>query len=152
MLRGWGPLFVMPFTNQPATTIAWSEDFSVGVPSLDDQHKIVVSLIGRLQQAMADGRAGEKLGGLIEEIATYASYHFAWEEQLLESHAYDELPSHRAEHARLTEQVLGFRDKVADGKLTLATPVFHFLRRWLIDHICETDKRYGTYLAQRGVR
>jgi hemerythrin-like metal-binding protein len=142
----------MPLAAQSGAVIAWSEDFSVGIPSIDDQHKVLVSLIARLQQAMAEGRVREELAGLIEKLVTYTQHHFAWEEQLLEAHAFEELSPHRDEHARLTAQVLEFQEKVASGRLALGTPVYQFLTHWLADHIVGTDKRYGIFLAQRGVR
>ena len=142
----------MPSQAQPESVLTWSDEYSVGIPSLDDQHKVLVSVIGRLQEALARGLASEELPALIEMLVTYARYHFAWEEQLLESHGFEELSAHRDEHARLTAQVLAFQEKAVGGRLFLGTPVLRFLRNWLIEHIQGTDSHYGTFLAQRGVR
>jgi len=101
---------------------------------------------------MAEGTAREILAELLSNLVMYTKYHFAWEEQLLKQHGFPELEAHRAEHRELTRQVLDLRDKLAKNQLKIGAPVLHFLRHWLVDHICAEDKIYGSYLRGAGGR
>jgi len=131
--------------------VSWDESFRVGVKSIDDQHKFLVDLIAKLQSAMASGTARTILVELIADLILYTKYHFAWEEQILEQHAYPELETHRAQHADLTRQVLELQAQLESSRLKIGSPVLVFLRHWLLDHICGSDRLFGPYLNSRSV-
>lgn len=135
----------------PSVLIEWQPDYSVNIPSIDKQHQYLVTVIRQLQEAMLEGRARDFIGHVFEEMNLYTKFHFQFEEDLLEKHQYPELPGHHGRHAELIDQLHGLAQQHAEGKLNAGAPVMHFLRSWLLDHICECDKGYAAFLKQKGV-
>jgi hemerythrin len=60
----------------------WKEDYSVGVASIDDQHKRLIAWINRLHEAMTAGAAGNVMEQTLADLIDYTVYHFATEEKL----------------------------------------------------------------------
>ena len=126
--------------------VDWTDKLSVGVGSIDQQHKRLVGLINQLHTAMSAGQGQAMLIGVYNELVDYTRTHFAHEEKLLRTHSYHDLPGHHAVHAKLTKDVLGLQNKLADKKAVLSVEVLDFLRAWLTDHIMNTDQRYASLL------
>ena len=51
-----------------------------GADSIDAQHKVLVDLINRLLVSMQTGRAKDEVGPILNDLAKYATSHFAHEE------------------------------------------------------------------------
>ena len=67
--------------------ITWTEDFSVGVVSLDEQHKRLIQMINRLIIAGPQTTTrSETVSDLLSDMANYARKHFATEEELMRQH------------------------------------------------------------------
>jgi len=132
--------------------IEWSENYSVGVASLDEQHKRLVELINRLHQAMLDGQGRSVVHEILDALIDYTKVHFSTEEKLMESHGYPDLEAQRAQHTDLVRQVAEFQEKEKSGRLTLSMELISFLRDgWLVKHIVASDKRYGPFFREKGV-
>ena len=129
---------VMASKNQQIT---WTDDLSVGVPHLDDQHKELIRLInGFGRDELSQDELAENLEGLI----AYAAYHFNDEEDFILNNAAD-LLSHQADsHANFIEKSYGFASRFSDGEGEgLRQDVYTFLCQWLIGHIKEEDQQYN---------
>jgi hemerythrin len=129
----------------------WSDQLSVKVGKMDEQHKVLVSLINELHEAMKAGIGKEATGKTLKRLIEYTKTHFADEEALMRQHGYQGLDVQKAEHAKLTQQVLDFNKDYTAGKITLTMEVMSFLKRWLNEHIANTDKKYGPYLNGKGI-
>jgi hemerythrin len=137
--------------NTRSGLIEWNPAYSVRVAEIDRQHQTLVSLIRQLQEAMLEGRAREVVVQLFSSMNEYTKVHFAFEEQLLKTHKYPELEAHRLQHSRLVARLEELEEKYATGELSAGTPLLHFLRNWLIDHIGNQDQDYAKFLSQEGV-
>jgi hemerythrin len=51
--------------------INWSNDYSVNIKDIDDQHVKLVNLINDLHSAMKLGKGGESLNRVISELVSY---------------------------------------------------------------------------------
>ena len=131
--------------------IQWNSAYSVDIATIDSQHKMLVSMIRQLQEGMMTGRAKEYVAPLIGIMTDYTNYHFTYEEKLLEQHGYANLAAHRQEHAGLITQLQEIKEKYASGRLQAGAPLLHFLRNWLLDHICLHDMAYAGFLKEKGV-
>ena len=131
--------------------IKWNESHSVGVPSIDEQHKRLVALTNRLFLAIMNEAGETVLAGVLDELADYAAYHFAHEEELLRMHGYPEdlLAEHRAEHKALTDQVHRYIARYREEPDCLDLTVYVFLRDWTADHMDRSDSRYSQFLMDR---
>lgn len=56
--------------------MGWSASLGVGVGSIDEQHKKLVSLVNELYDAMIVGRGKAVLGRIFTDVIDYTVYHF----------------------------------------------------------------------------
>lgn len=132
--------------------IQWQPDFETGIRQIDDQHRKLVGMVNDLYEAMSKGEGKEALGRVLSGLVGYTKGHFATEERLMTQHAYPGFATHKAEHDKLTAQVLDLETKYQAGKAVMTVQVANFLKDWLANHILNTDKQYGPHLLGRGVR
>jgi len=128
----------------------WNPDYSVNVAPLDDQHKMLFRLIDDLGESIRQGKS-ESLGTTVIELDNYTLYHFITEERLLESYGYPGLERHRKEHEKFAASVKEFKNKLAQDNSTLSMDILNYLQNWLKNHILVTDKKYSSYLNEKGL-
>jgi hemerythrin len=121
-------------------TMEWSDALKVGHSVIDRDHQKLVGLINKLGDAMSAGHGRDVCGEVLNELISYTQTHFATEERLMSAHHYADESRHRAEHARLVQEVLDFKGKFEVGTATLSVSLLHFLMEWLTHHILESDK------------
>lgn len=132
------------------SVVSWNSTLSVGHDEMDNQHKKLVELLNKLHSAMTEGQGREIVGRTLTELVRYTRVHFAAEEQVMKMAGYPELESHRELHAKLTEQAQQLLDRFNNGQPMNPSEVLRFLWSWLQDHITQSDKKYGAYIAARG--
>ena len=120
--------------------LEWNDSLKVGHSVIDRDHQRLVGLINELGDAMSAGQGRDVCGKVLNELINYTKTHFATEEGLMSVHHYAEASRHKAEHAKLIQDVLEFRDKFEAGTATLSVSLLHFLMDWLTHHILESDK------------
>ena len=129
----------------------WNDKYSVGVRDLDNQHKQLINLLNELYEAMQNSSAPDKLGKIINQLATYTKVHFTSEEKYMEQYNYPGLAAQKAEHAKFIEKVNNFKSDFESGKLALSLNVASFVKDWLTSHIEGSDKKYGPFFNSKGV-
>jgi len=132
--------------------MTWSDKFSVGVRTMDDQHTVLFETLNDLHAAMMKGNGQKQTGPLLRSLVNYTREHFSAEESMLEAAHYPELPAHRAKHRELTHQVEQYVARYERGEITLNIHLLNFLRDWLTSHIQGTDHQYGPWINAHGVR
>lgn len=140
----------MATLTQIAEICPWLESYSVGIPAIDTQHKELVRLINELHAAMMLGKAKQALGKTLDDVVKYTQRHFADEERLMKTMQYTRFLQHKAEHAKLTRQVLELQGRFHDAQLTLTLEVMRFLKDWLANHIAQHDHAYAREFAGIG--
>jgi hemerythrin len=131
--------------------ITWSASFSVGVKELDAQHEHMIGILNRLNDAMRSGKGSQEVGPIINEMVTYAQFHFTAEEKILAANAYPAMTKQRAEHASFNRKAADFQTDFQKGKLALSIQVMDFLKKWWEGHIMSEDMKYAEYLNKKGV-
>ena len=131
--------------------IQWNNELSVGINSIDEQHKILVNMINALNEAMISGQTKQILAEILDGLAAYTVNHFAYEEDLFAQYGYPQSQAHINEHHSLTEQVKNLQSKMDNGDFMISVEVMVFLKGWLINHILKTDKAYAEFLKDKGV-
>lgn len=130
----------------------WNESHSVGIDSIDNQHKELVRITNKLFDAIIADKGRSIVFDVLDELVKYVDYHFNYEEELLIKHGYpeDHFKMHIDEHQALTNQVNSFINEVKDADM-LDLEVFDFLRIWTTDHLDDTDRKYSDFLRSKGV-
>jgi len=131
--------------------INWSEDISVGVAEIDDQHRQLIGIINHLTDAKQQNRDTEVISEILSRMADYLDYHFGTEEKYMARFPYAEFEPHRNEHRTFIRKVFEFRKQYAQDSQSLSNDILAFLKDWLRHHIQETDKKYSQCLRENGL-
>jgi hemerythrin-like metal-binding protein len=128
--------------------VCWRDSFSVGNPHIDEQHSILIDTINQLASAESlDNRHAMLM--IIDELVSYAAFHFDYEEGLMESAGYGGLTAHKAVHQAFINWVSDLREQyVTYGQHPLGESVLGYLRDWLSHHILGEDQRYRPFIQQ----
>jgi hemerythrin-like metal-binding protein len=127
----------------------WNQSLSVKVDRFDDDHKQLFSLLNTLHGAIFERAASAAVQPILDELADYATHHFAAEEALMEETKFPGLSSHRAEHREFVEQLsLIQKERSRIGGQALALAVL--LNEWFVEHIVRTDHQYADHLTAIG--
>ena len=139
-------------TTATPRLITWSDQYSVGIASIDTEHQKLVELINTLHAAMMAGTAKDAVIKTLESLASYTVTHFSREESLMQQHGFRGYANHKAEHEKLVSRLNDLRRDVRGGKLAASLDVMTFLKRWLLEHIAGSDQKYSSHLQSCGVR
>ncbi len=132
--------------------LTWDEKYSVGIREIDLQHKKLVEMINGLHDAMKEGKGKDVLARVLQELVNYAGSHFATEEKHMTNFNYPGYLAHKSEHEKFVKQVLDFKKDFDSGKAAMTLEVMNFLKNWLLNHISGTDKKYGPFFNERGLK
>ena len=133
--------------------VEWTDDLSVGIEEIDEQHKILVNLINRLfDETVLHQATTGVIEEILHELVEYTVIHFAVEESLFRIFHYPGTESHTRHHDELKAQVLDIQKKIQRGEATVNNELLMFLKKWLENHIISEDKLYGPFLLKQGVK
>lgn len=133
------------------TLVQWSDSMSVGNMHIDEQHQILIDTINQL--ASAESQNDRPLVAMIiDELVSYAAFHFEYEEKLLEECGYPDLVAHRMVHKGFVNWVVKVREEFIYHRRThFGERILNYLRDWLRDHILGEDMRYRPFLSCQDV-
>lgn len=131
--------------------IQWTENLTVGVDTIDSQHKGIFSRVNNLLSAMAQGKGRDEVSKVIAFLADYVVKHFRSEEELMVKNNYTGYPLQLVEHAQFIKDFSGIKKEFEPSGVTphLAIQVQQRLCNWLTNHIGNEDKKIGTFLKEK---
>lgn len=133
--------------------IEWTAELSVGIDSIDEQHKKLVNMINALNDAMLNDSSNELLGKIFTGLAAYTQKHFSYEENMFAEYGYSNSEEHKRQHNELIAQVVELKERFMENPQgTISADLMQFLKRWLTNHIMRTDKEYTEFLLSKGVK
>jgi hemerythrin-like metal-binding protein len=132
-------------------SLEWKESYSVGVNTLDEQHKLLVSHLNTIYHIYNDPEKKEQTGVMINQLEEYALVHFKSEEDLFVKHKFYGLDQHAKEHRFYEQKIKEYHTRFdsTDNKVTVE--MLEFLADWLTGHILGSDQDYRRYLNNCGV-
>ena len=148
-------LLLLPFIHTRMTSrqfVEWKKEYSVGIDSIDQQHKKLLGLINQLQTAVNFSTGEQFEREALDQLLDYTKSHFSFEEDLMEQNHYPDFDSHKAEHEKMIARV---GEVLAEYELNQDTAMKNavvFLQDWLINHIKGTDMAYSSFLIGKGVK
>lgn len=128
--------------------ISWDSQLSMGVKALDEQHKLLLSVVNDLYEAMSEGLGNTFVLPVVERLRWYASEHFVNEEIAMARARYPELEKHRRIHTELLERVKAFQYTPGPTGDSQAKDLLVFLREWLVGHMLRDDRHFKAYLEE----
>ncbi|MCP4981980.1 MAG: hemerythrin family protein [Gammaproteobacteria bacterium] len=148
-------LMSLPFLYRKLTTrqfVEWKDEYSVGIDSIDQQHRKLLNLINSLQTAVNYKTGSEFEREALDELVDYTKTHFSYEEGLMERYEYPEFTTHRAEHELMISRVDQVLAEYQQDEDTAMQNAIDFLKDWLINHINGTDQKYASFLIEKGAK
>lgn len=138
--------------NTTEDLVQWSDELSVGIEEIDNQHRILVDLLNELHRAIVEHRGSEAAHRILAELLEYTRIHFAVEESLMRILGYPDYEEHKHHHELLINEVQELSQKLEAGKKSVNFELLHFLKMWLTKHIMEEDRQYTSHFLARGVQ
>lgn len=146
-----GALFYIGREGKCVNFVTWKEEYSVGIPSIDEDHKKLLNLINNIQAAVMCNTGKEFEQESLSQLMDYTQYHFQREEELMRTHGYKDYEGHKGQHDQMIIQAKVFFDRYKERGRDALPEVTHYLRLWLLQHINGTDKKYTPFLQEKGV-
>lgn len=132
--------------------LSWTEEYSVGVKKIDEQHKHLFDMINEAHDSAGSVSDEEVLNKLIAGMDEFANTHFAMEEGLMEKHGYPKTDEHKRQHNDFRMRTMITKTmQPGEGAELNAIKVFQYLADWLNDHILEIDMEMADFLKDKGV-
>ena len=131
--------------------INWNDSMSVRIQEIDKQHQRLIELVNRLHEAMKTGKGNAAIGPILSDLLNYTQFHFSTEEKYFEKYKYPEYFRHKTEHDELTQKTKELAASYKEGKISITIEVMNFLKDWLSTHILGSDKKYSTFLCNKGL-
>jgi hemerythrin len=129
-----------------AVLFEWTDELSVNIPVIDEQHKKLISHINEFYAHMKTGKAKQVMNETLNKLIDYVGYHFSTEEDFFNKFNYPDKDAHVREHKAFVEKVKIVSEDFKNGKLAVTIELFTFLTDWVENHIKQIDKRYEPFL------
>jgi hemerythrin len=130
----------------------WTDDLSVSIEEIDNQHKVLIDIINQLFLAVVHRQSDKIIGEILDALMDYTRTHFELEENLMRGAGYggEEFENHLAIHRAFVEKMEAIAYKVMVENKAVSFELMNYLKHWLRDHIMVTDRKYAHALRQAG--
>lgn len=140
---------IIPFIHNKIIAkrfVTWNESYSVGIDSIDNDHKKLLGLINQLQTAVHYTTDESMIESTLDSLLDYTKYHFSREEGLMQECNYPNFHVHKQQHEAMILQVSNYIDEYKTHNKHTIENVTQYLKSWLINHINGCDQEYSPYL------
>lgn len=132
--------------SEAVARVHWRDEFSVGVASIDHEHRELIDLINTIFEHF-DGGDVDSVADELGETYARISAHFALEEQMMRELGYDQLPDHKTDHEGLLDEIREIMDAFDAGTYEQNKAAFaDRLQHWFVDHFKTKDARLHRHI------
>lgn len=116
---------------------------------IDRQHRELVNMFNRLNDAVKNHESRNDIYQLIDEVIAFTRLHFATEELLMVQSEFPEIESHKKMHAELIKDTLRLKDKLDYVGEDMFSDWFnHWPFGRVLAHIQYGDKQIADHINQ----
>ncbi len=130
-------------------SLQWSDEYSLGIDKIDEQHKKLFDIVGRIFILEDHSNVKEEIRTILYELHDYIQEHFQDEEAYMKTIDFPELEHHKVLHEKIVENVAAIT-KNSDRLDILKTKMRVIAKRALIDHILNEDIKMKEYQHRDG--
>jgi hemerythrin len=128
--------------------IEWQDNFAIGIPSVDYEHRELIDLINTLHAGLSRHASGEEIAGFLGEVDARIAAHFALEEKTMRDLKYDQYLDHKMDHERLLDQISDIGDAFEAGVyVDCGAQLAESLKAWFAEHFRTKDARLHTFVV-----
>jgi hemerythrin len=128
-------------------TMAWKDEYCIGIEEIDRQHMDFVRLMNRFVILFESGSHIKLQDRILLEIHKYAEYHFVSEENLMMMYHYPsrdvQEKAHQALLKILQHKCIGLKEGSVNG-----TDVIKYFLNWFLRHTQEEDRKLAKYINE----
>jgi hemerythrin len=121
------------------TLIEWKDEFSVGVASVDLEHRDLITLINDLHDLTGEDAGTYAILTMLGEIFAQISAHFALEERWMREARYPQYGEHKDDHESLLDELRDIMDRVEDDGGYDSDALSKELGDWFTNHFRTHD-------------
>lgn len=121
--------------------LQWKPEYSVGIESMDDEHRDMINLINTTYEKLEKNSAAEQIEDCLGEILSTISAHFALEERVMRRSQYAEYQAHKDDHEKLLDQIRDLMDGFFDDPVIGGKRLEERLSSWFAGHFSSFDAR-----------
>ncbi|BCK87666.1 bacteriohemerythrin [Sideroxyarcus emersonii] len=123
-------------------SLVWRAQLSVGNNIIDSDHKYLIEIINKVEQALVKRNRNE-LSAALDSLTQYSRVHFDREEKIAAAVKYTQVPHLNQSHQELLKQLDQMKGEIAamgpDWSAEATEHFTGFLRDWLINHVIKED-------------
>jgi hemerythrin len=123
------------------TLLSWKPEYSVGVESVDFEHREMIDLINAIYDAIEDKKNPQSIEHFLGEVHTTISAHFALEERVMRNANYEEFEAHKEDHEELLDEIRDLMDRYFDAPDRGLQLLQENLSGWFAGHFSTFDAR-----------
>jgi len=128
--------------------IEWREDFLIGLPEVDHEHRHLIEGINALHEQISSGASTSDVCAVLGGIQSDIAAHFALEEKNMVSLGYPGYGEHKADHERLLDDILDITDEVHESGRYDAQELSRRLSEWFGRHFRTQDAQLHHWLER----
>jgi hemerythrin len=130
----------------------WSDDYSVGDGTIDNDHRGLFAAVNELEQAVTTKANNTEIERIVVYLVRYVNEHFQREERLMRDCGYPDFDEHQDRHKRFSQKIFAVEQifKSEPDSLNLDEMV-EFLRGWLVRHILGADQDFSPFIKGHAV-
>ena len=123
--------------------LVWSDSMLLGHVGIDEEHRVLADLIGRMQSAR-----DEDMALALDELVAHATKHFSVENALMRDTAFPARDCHIKEHEAVLSTLNGVTRRLAVGHVEIARCLADELAAWFPAHIQHLDSALSHWLCK----
>jgi hemerythrin len=124
----------------PSVFIEWGPALELGIPDIDKQHKVLVSLANDLVAELEKSKGGETAKRAVAELFAYSATHFADEEAYLRQYNFPSFDEHQRNHEAFSARAHYFEERLISGAPAETAEILGFIKMWIMKHIGRDDR------------
>ncbi len=128
----------------------WKDDYKIGLPAVDSQHKRLFEIIKQLNESLRAGLKGSDVEKLFVSLDQYKTRHFQLEEKYMEECNYPGLTEQQQAHAYFMARFNELGKELSQTGMTpaIVQAIKSELAEWLKEHVTGLDMNFGKYYQQ----
>jgi len=139
---------------QTPRKLDFEETFLTGVEEIDSQHRNLVNLTNEAAVVLAQAASTAQIRHVVQELLSYAIYHFRTEESLMRQYGYADEPddvanSHIESHRGFAAKVVAAQEALQNHQAIDTAQLVDYLTDWIRHHIMGTDQRLAAFILRK---